>query len=106
MRNHDFVAFLKIIFLAENECGRLAGAEWSRVLKPDKKLALLVELLVQPLSQKSVFENLGPESPPPLKSLHFSVASCINNMYIHFNMSFFCHRPISTVIQYLNLLLC
>ena len=32
---------------------------------PTKKLAHLVELLGQPLYQKKVFENLGPE--PPLK---------------------------------------
>ena len=30
-----------------------------------KKLAYRVELLGQPLSQKKVFENLGPEPPPP-----------------------------------------
>ena len=33
---------------------------------PTKKLAHRVELLGQPLSQKKVFENLGPE-PRPLK---------------------------------------
>ena len=34
---------------------------------PTKKLAHRVELLGQPLSQKNVFENLGPE--PPLSSV-------------------------------------
>ena len=35
---------------------------------PTKKLAHRVKLLGQPLSQKNVFENLGPEPPPsPLK---------------------------------------
>ena len=32
---------------------------------PTKKLAHWVDLLGQPLSQKKVFENMGPEPPPP-----------------------------------------
>ena len=35
-----------------------------RPQNPTKKLAHLVELLGQPLSQKNAFEYLGPEPPP------------------------------------------
>ena len=40
---------------------------------PIKKLAHREELFSQPLSQKKVFENLGPEPPPPLRILVFKM---------------------------------
>ena len=46
--------------------GGLMEESWDS--KPDQKIAHRVQLLGRPLSQKNVFENLGPE-PPPLKWL-------------------------------------
>ena len=44
---------------------------------PTKKLAHQVELLGQPLSQKKVFENLGPEPPLTVTGLIYeSLDSC------------------------------
>ena len=49
---------------------------------PTKKLALRVELLGQPLSQKNVFKNLGPEPPPPLK-IKLTVKNMAQIFYHH-----------------------
>ena len=46
-----------------------AGLKGLESLNPTKKLAHWVELLSRPLSQKNVFENLGPEPPPPLNNI-------------------------------------
>ena len=61
--NHVFDAFLKeILFLA----GKWAWAPRGLVPKdPTKKLAQWLDLLVQPLSRKHVFEIFGPEPSPP-----------------------------------------
>ena len=54
----------------ENGRGLHAGAKGAKGLGPQdptKKFTHRVELLGQPLSQKNVFENLGPE--PPLRGV-------------------------------------
>ena len=71
MGNHDLEAFLKnSIFGGKMDVAATLAPKGLGPQDPTQKLAHRVELLGKPLSQKNVFENLGPEPPPPLKLRH------------------------------------
>ena len=65
MGNHDLNAFSKknAIFGVKMGVAATLAPKGFGPQDPAKKLAHRVELLGQPLSQKKVFDNLGPEPP-------------------------------------------
>ena len=67
MRNHDlYTPLKKNQFLAEKmDVAATLAPKGPGPQEPTKKLAHRVELLGLPLSQKKVFENLGPEPGTP-----------------------------------------